>query len=726
MKRMRYRVGTRVRGSRRRLRKTYYGSVRRGTKAPHPDCVLPKHLYNTNDTPTEEEATIIRAYIERLKVYIRSLGGHVEGDEEKKAAEEDKPDKERSNSVEFRIMKARRLLRQHQGIVSPLRVLPLEILQQIMHFALPSGVYEMYKRFKTYSVPVIFSHVCVRWRNAALVHPALWTTLPQINLEKGFTLSSGYLTWLGGVLKLSGTAPLAVRISGQKYDKPRHPALDLLLEHVGRWRTVHFGMSYPTFTSLGEFQGRFETLEEAEIFVRRSSAIDPKEDQELSLLLDAPKLKRINNNSISVRARVGSTSPVQYYRTNLDWDVLTRDLPSISSTLQSLIIIHHSSYSSTADLSFQEVRFTLPCLKELVVNCCCWWSPYGQGILDALVVPSLERIKLMNCPQGFIKTLTNLLRRSRTARSTLGGTSATTLESLSLYLNDESDAPPAPGTSSDLSELFREIPKLRKLEIGSAPVWDLRSLVVGEADYRLQAIGIARSPSNGVAGTEASGAVASATLSTHPNGNLIQPLLPNLTSLSIFDTRSGTSNISEEQVTLFNALAHSRCALSNTGPDSELLPGDVRRVEKFEVLWMDNFSPRYGAFKQRSLLERWKFKKLATSVSDDTADTNSLRKVEDGAEDGKEEASEAREGDKSQAVDPNRRSVEVICKLHEIKTGFRNLIPEARRFDSGYVIATAKRSAKARVQAYVEEAAALEVSGRELMVSSPTPYLLTC
>jgi len=712
---MRYRVGTRARGSRRRLRRAYYGSVRRDAKVPHPDGVLPKHLYNTNDTPTEDETVIIRAYIEQLKVYIRSLGGYVEGDEEKKPDEEDKmaetADKELSNSLEFRITKAHRLLKQHQGIVSPLRVLPLEILQQIMHFALPSGVYEIYKRFKTYSVPVIFSHVCVRWRNAALVHPALWTTLPQINLEKGFTLAPAYLGWLNGILKLSGKAPLAVRISGQKYDKPRHPALDVLLEHVGRWRTVHFGMSYPTFASLGEMQGRFEALEEAEIFVRRTGAIDPKEDQELSLLLGAPKLRRINNNSVSVRARVGSTSPVQYYRTNLDWDVLTRDLPSMSSTLQSLVIIHHSTYSSTTEPSFQEIRFILPCLKELVVNCCCWWGPQGQSILDALVTPSVERIKLMNCPAAFIKILTALLIRSRSARPTLGMSWATMLQSLSLCLNDESDTPPPPGTSSDLADLFREIPKLRKLEIGCAPVWDLRSLVVGETDYQLQTIGGVRSSLTGVTGTKE-------TTSTHPNGNLIHPLLPNLTSLSIFESRSGVRSnfLSNEQVTLFNALAHSRCALSNTRHDSELLPGDVRRVERFEVLWTDNFSPRYGAFKQRTRLENWSLKGLVTGVSDDAADVGPLGKVEGG----KEKGSEAVEEDKG-IVDPNRRSAEVVCKLHELKTGLFNLIPEARRFDSGYVIANTKRSSKAKIQALLEEAAALEVSGRELMVcSSPS------
>ncbi|KAF8217021.1 hypothetical protein K438DRAFT_1536539, partial [Mycena galopus ATCC 62051] len=64
-------------------------------------------------------------------------------------------------------------IRKHQGVVSPLRRLPTEILSLIFTFASPPP-FGRSQHMNMHEGPWVLSAVCGRWRNIALAQSSLW------------------------------------------------------------------------------------------------------------------------------------------------------------------------------------------------------------------------------------------------------------------------------------------------------------------------------------------------------------------------------------------------------------------------------------------------------------------------------------------------------------------------------------------------------------------------
>ncbi|KAK0218983.1 hypothetical protein IW262DRAFT_1249822, partial [Armillaria fumosa] len=117
-----------------------------------------KALVFTNDLPSDLEAKSVEEF---LHDHIKELSNQ---DEEIA----------RVSALLNRLMNKRRHLQQyinaHQGIFSPIRTCPPEILAEIFMQTLD----DHYDVFDTKRGPWVLGHVCRRWKYISRSYPALW------------------------------------------------------------------------------------------------------------------------------------------------------------------------------------------------------------------------------------------------------------------------------------------------------------------------------------------------------------------------------------------------------------------------------------------------------------------------------------------------------------------------------------------------------------------------
>lgn len=143
----------------------------------------------------------------------------------------------------------------------PIDQLPIEILTLILELVCTQNLLQEYqydipanlkpkKPPTTLSSPVItylpalaVSAVCVRWRILSLALPGLWAGL-KLEIVETETASNGIMATLQLYLERSAKAPLSLDIfvgyTGEfdPGDVVHPPALDILLQHTSRWKTV--------------------------------------------------------------------------------------------------------------------------------------------------------------------------------------------------------------------------------------------------------------------------------------------------------------------------------------------------------------------------------------------------------------------------------------------------------------------------------------------------------
>ncbi|KAF9019101.1 hypothetical protein BDZ89DRAFT_326713 [Hymenopellis radicata] len=164
----------------------------------------------------------------------------------------------------------RRLLKERQqhisGALSPLRRLPLEILQEIFLYTLAQSGEPDYTwlnvRDPTDSLWRI-RRVCQKWRMAAQ-DPHLWTGLRLTRIGQGG------LSLLRDVLERSRSLPLRFHFIWNETRESIYLGrliLDELVQHSERWQYASFTCTARAFTqSMSALRGRLPKLEELEFF----------------------------------------------------------------------------------------------------------------------------------------------------------------------------------------------------------------------------------------------------------------------------------------------------------------------------------------------------------------------------------------------------------------------------------------------------------------------------
>ncbi|KAJ7314378.1 hypothetical protein DFH08DRAFT_895315 [Mycena albidolilacea] len=174
-------------------------------------------------------------------------------------------------------------VRKHEGALSPLRRMPVEIISLIFKFAAPFRSYVMNVK----EGPWTLSAVCSRWRTIALSQPNLWTdfVLNFVDDRDSPESAGRILPLIEAHLERSQKLPLTIKFFPHdeiECTEAEQALLDLLAAHCDRWETVElYGSTLFYDTLIGSIYGRLPILRKLDI--RVCSQFEEDDDQELDI-----------------------------------------------------------------------------------------------------------------------------------------------------------------------------------------------------------------------------------------------------------------------------------------------------------------------------------------------------------------------------------------------------------------------------------------------------------
>ncbi|KAJ7765764.1 hypothetical protein B0H16DRAFT_1687359 [Mycena metata] len=195
------------------------------------------HQLGTNYCPTDDELSQIHALLVEPSLRLRRLDDEI-ADLQKAI---DKLTEERGTLGAF--------VDAHKALLSPIRRLPLDLIQGIFVACLPTHRNCV---MSATEVPVLLGRICSSWRAISLVTPRLWARLHIVGLHhrgapdpsvdaKVAQRIEVLRTWLSR----SGGLPLSISIHGFTQD-----LLRTLLPFAPRWQHIRF---LSRLTSMGPF-----------------------------------------------------------------------------------------------------------------------------------------------------------------------------------------------------------------------------------------------------------------------------------------------------------------------------------------------------------------------------------------------------------------------------------------------------------------------------------------
>ncbi|KAJ7752783.1 hypothetical protein DFH07DRAFT_774308 [Mycena maculata] len=185
---------------------------------------VPSEILETNDPPAESQIPSIRDFISRAraqKIILNEQIALLQSSLDKTVDNVDKLLAERE-SLDIQIHK-------HEGALSPLRRMPIEILSLIFTYTMPP-----YRRYAE-SAPWRVSAVCARWRTIALSQPCFWTTIVIDRFRPTDRLS------LETQLSRTGNLPLHIAFDCEDvtiFEPEEKQFLDIIVQYSVRWETV--------------------------------------------------------------------------------------------------------------------------------------------------------------------------------------------------------------------------------------------------------------------------------------------------------------------------------------------------------------------------------------------------------------------------------------------------------------------------------------------------------
>ena len=208
-----------------------------------------RHLLKSNATPSDSEAIAIRALITEVEASIEELRRRF-------------PTRDRASQViESQLLE---FIEAHKALLSPVRYLPSEILQEIfLHYSDNRG-----PNITIGTMPWRLGHISHRWRKFALSLPSLLDNLPKIYLSYP-GLERSYVRALSCLLRRSGTSPtLKLNICRQfpafgslrrRYESPTSITKEITL-HSERIKQLCIEVNRTTIPLLQGLKGRLPNL----------------------------------------------------------------------------------------------------------------------------------------------------------------------------------------------------------------------------------------------------------------------------------------------------------------------------------------------------------------------------------------------------------------------------------------------------------------------------------
>ncbi|KAH9485840.1 hypothetical protein JR316_0002755 [Psilocybe cubensis] len=251
-------------------------SGKRPTESPTP------HLLWSNHVPNESEVRVIKDFIHHSEVEMEHY------------LEQLKVKKTWRKLTLFRYNETKKFMSEHKAIISPIRRLPPEMILQLIFIHAIEAEPERMAWHCMSSVPYGIAQVSSVWRKIALNTPDLWTRIPTIPIERLFTTKPQFLAFLSAIISRTGAAPLELSFYGPDYmaSDGSHPAVNMLIEHSSRWKSLTIEISSLELSIFDAIKGRLPMLET--LVIRGWYFISPISAFPIDIFHDSPRLREVS------------------------------------------------------------------------------------------------------------------------------------------------------------------------------------------------------------------------------------------------------------------------------------------------------------------------------------------------------------------------------------------------------------------------------------------------
>lgn len=353
------------------------------------------HLLLCNDPPREDEVALARTVIKRVekeeermksKLSVRSLGRDVGY---------------WSTVTRHKIEQTTQFIQQHRGVVSSLRILPSEILQEIFLFFAGTRTET---QGTVADVPWVLGQVCQTWRKNALALSSLWAQIPTLDLSiSDMSLRTRLqLEYLEELLHRSKSVPLDIYIFSLGFKGVSHPVVDLVIQHCERWEVVTIKIDISLLQRFREIKDRLPKLKNLSLYLSGYGNDLPTID----MFEGAPELRQVDVGGPFLADLSLPFSQLAHYKDKMRMrNSITRVVTSANS-LEALTILELCETSTTPPIP----AVTLPYLLKLQVKFCCTRPDF----LNNLCIPAIEEIQMVSYHDrgGLLSSLINIVSNS--------------------------------------------------------------------------------------------------------------------------------------------------------------------------------------------------------------------------------------------------------------------------------------------------------------------------
>lgn len=225
-----------------------------------PESPVP-HLLQSNDPPTDGDVKLARDVIQKVEKEEKRLENKLSF----------RPASlrlgYRSTVTKHKMAQTSAFIEQHRAVVSTLRRLPNEILQEI--FLRVADPRSNTRWTNASDIPWALGQVCRSWRRNALSISAIWGRLPTMDLSKSDPRSRTkvQLEYLEELLQRSRGAPLDLYLFSLGFNGTSHPVIDLLLGHCERRQSVTIKINISILPRLFDVKGRLPMLQSLSLYL---------------------------------------------------------------------------------------------------------------------------------------------------------------------------------------------------------------------------------------------------------------------------------------------------------------------------------------------------------------------------------------------------------------------------------------------------------------------------
>ena len=410
-----------------------------------------RHLLKSNATPSDSEVIAIHALITEAEASIEEL--------RRRFSTLDHA----SRVIESKLLET---IEAHRALLSPVRYLPSEVLQEIfLRYAdtrVPSGTIR--------TIPWRLGHISRRWRKIALSLPSLWDDIPRIYLSKA-GLERSYFRALICLLQRSGTSPTLKLIISHHYSpfglrrgyKSATSIMKEIMLHSKRIEKLLIHVDDAIIPLLQGFKGCLPNLR----FLR--VLCDVLDAPSIDIFETAPALRQVAVEGNCDRVLLPWSQITHFKEEGNERVARFVLLSSISLHSLTNLDIHKNNLDDDDESTFLSPYrpTTLPNLRTLKVVIDDYDYKDVEFFLESLTIPVVEVIKIRYMGP-LIPRLVSMFSGSR---------GPSRLQKLAFCT--------IPLQTGELSALLKLTPHLVELDIDMPPAGDLLRLTYSEGEVML-------------------------------------------------------------------------------------------------------------------------------------------------------------------------------------------------------------------------------------------------